>query len=236
MDETFLRTESLIGADGVARLQNASVAVFGIGGVGSYAAEALCRSGVGTLHLFDGDRVAQSNLNRQLIATVQTVGQPKTAAAYQRLISINPQIKVIEHFTFVTPETPIDFDRFDYIIDAVDNVTVKLFLIEMAREKGIPLISVMGTGNKMDPTRLKVSDIADTSICPLARVMRKELKKRGIEHQQVIWSDEKPLIPADLNGHRQTGRPNPGSMAMVPGTAGLIAAAQAVETLLYQPK
>lgn len=232
MKEEYLRTAALIGEEGLERLKNATVAVFGIGGVGSYAAEALVRSGVGTIYIYDNDRVAKSNINRQLIALSSTVGVFKTEAEAKRLRDINPDCTVIEKREFVTPESDIPFDSFDFIIDAVDNVTAKLFLATEAERKGVPIISVMGTGNKLDPTRLKITDIYKTSVCPLARVMRYELKKRGVKHLTVVWSDETPIKPADCGEYRNTGRIPPASMAMVPGAAGLYAAAYAVKALI----
>ena len=232
MKEEYLRTAALIGEEGLERLKNSTVAVFGIGGVGSYAAEALVRSGVGRIYIYDNDRVARSNINRQLIALSSTVGVFKTEAAAARLRDINPDCTVIEKREFVTRESDIPFDSFDFIIDAVDNVTAKLFLAVEAERKGVPIISVMGTGNKLDPARLRITDIYKTSVCPLARVMRYELKKRGVKHLTVVWSDETPLKPADCGEYRDTGRIPPASMAMVPGAAGLTAAAYAVKALI----
>lgn len=232
MEERELRTGSLIGEAGIARLKACTVAVFGIGGVGSYAVEALARSGIGTLYLYDHDTVSESNRNRQLIALGSTVGQYKTAVAAARCRDIDPAIKIMENPVFITPETPLPFERFDFMIDAVDNVTAKLFLAEAAQRYGIPSVSVMGTGNKLDPTRLAVGDISETRECPLARVMRSELKKRGITRLKAVWSPEKPISPADVGERRATGRVSPGSMVFVPGCAGLIAAAEAVRTLL----
>lgn len=232
MKEEYLRTAALIGEEGLERLKNSTVAVFGIGGVGSYAAEALVRSGVGRIYIYDNDRVARSNINRQLIALSSTVGVFKTEASAARLRDINPDCTVIEKREFVTRESDIPFDSFDFIIDAVDNVTAKLFLAVEAERKGVPIISVMGTGNKLDPTRLRITDIYKTSVCPLARVMRYELKKRGVKHLTVVWSDETPLKPADCGEYRDTGRIPPASMAMVPGAAGLTAAAFAVKALI----
>lgn len=234
MKEEYLRTAALIGEEGLERLKNSTVAVFGIGGVGSYAAEALVRSGVGRIYIYDNDRVARSNINRQLIALSSTVGVFKTEAAAARLRDINPDCTVIEKREFVTRESDIPFDSFDFIIDAVDNVTAKLFLAVEAERKGVPIISVMGTGNKLDPTRLRITDIYKTSVCPLARVMRYELKKRGVKHLTVVWSDETPLKPADCGEYRDTGRIPPASMAMVPGAAGLTAAAYAVKALINE--
>lgn len=236
MKEEYLRTAALIGEDGLAGLKNSAVAVFGLGGVGSYAAEALARSGVGTIFIYDNDRVARSNINRQLIALSSTVDSFKTDAEEKRLRDINSDCNIIKKREFVTPESEIPFDRFDFIIDAVDNVTAKLFLAVEAEKRGIPIISVMGTGNKLDPTRLKVSDIYKTSVCPLARVMRYELKKRGVKRLTAVWSDETPLKPADCGEYRDTGRIPPASMAMVPGAAGLTAAAYAVKALINNNK
>lgn len=232
MKEQFLRTGALIGEEGLKKLSNATVAVFGIGGVGSFAAEALVRSGVGTLYIYDNDKVADSNLNRQLIALKSTVGRYKTEVALERFKEINPDCNVIENRVFVTPQTKIPFGEFDYIIDAVDNVTAKLFLTEEATKQGVPIISVMGTGNKLDPTRIRVSDIYKTSVCPLARVMRIELKKRDVKKLTAVWTDETPIKPMDLGEHRETGRTAPSSMAFVPGTAGLTAASYVIKQLI----
>lgn len=232
MREEDLRTAALIGSESLTRLNNSTVAVFGIGGVGSYAAEALVRSGVGRLYIYDNDRVSKSNINRQLIAFGSFVGRYKTEVAAERYRDINPECEIIEDRDFVTPESNIPFDKFDFLIDAVDNVTAKLFLAVEAEKRGIPIVSVMGTGNKLDPTRLKCTDIYKTSVCPLARVMRYELKKRGVKKLLVVWSDEIPVKPSDCGEYRQTGRIPPASMAMVPGAAGLIAASVAVKKLL----
>ena len=195
MNNRFLRTKSLIGEENFNKLNNSSVAVFGIGGVGSYAAEALVRSGIGALYIYDNDTIGESNINRQLIADDTTIGKYKTEVFKKRAININPKIDIYENPIFITPETKIDFCKFDYIIDAIDNVTAKLFLIENAKKYNIPIISVMGTGNKLDPTKLTVSDISKTHTCPLAKVMRLELKKRNINKVKVIWSDELPIKP-----------------------------------------
>ena len=232
MKEEYLRTAALIGEEGLDRLKNSTVAVFGLGGVGSYAAEALVRSGIGSVYIYDSDRVAKSNINRQLIALSSTVGIYKTEAEAARLKDINPDCTIIEKREFVTPESNIPFDRFDFIIDAVDNVTAKLFLAAESERQEVPIVSVMGTGNKLDPTRLKITDINKTSVCPLARVMRYELKKRGVKRLAVVWSDETPIKPADWGEYRDTGRIPPASMAMVPGAAGLYAASYVVRKLL----
>ena len=193
MEERYLRTAALIGEAALEKLKNSTVAVFGIGGVGSYAAEALARSGIGTLYLYDNDTVSESNRNRQLVALGSTVGRLKTEVAAERIRDIDPDVRVMERPEFVNPESDIPFEKLDYIIDAVDNVTAKLFLIQNAMQRGVPIISVMGTGNKLDPSQLQVSDIFDTYECPLAKVMRSELKKRGIKKLEVVWSPERPL-------------------------------------------
>ena len=231
MREEDLRTAALIGGDNLARLKNSTVAVFGIGGVGSYAAEALVRSGVGRLYIYDNDRVSKSNINRQLTALGPSVGRYKTEVAAERYRDINPECEIIENRDFVTPESDIPFEKFDFLIDAVDNVTAKIFLAAEAEKRGIPAVSVMGTGNKLDPARLRCTDIYKTSVCPLARVMRYELKKHGVKKLLAVWSDEIPVKPSDCGEYRRTGRIPPASMAFVPGTAGLIAASVAVKKL-----
>lgn len=232
MSDRFLRTAALIGNDGLEKLKNSTVAVFGIGGVGSYAAESLVRAGVGKIYLYDNDTVSKSNINRQLIAFDSTIGKYKTQVAKERYKDINPDCIVIENRVFVTPETEMPFSDFDFIIDAVDNVTAKLFLIEEANKNKVPIISVMGTGNKLDPTKIKVTDIYKTSVCPLARVIRYELKKRSIKKQTVVWSDEKPIKPTDFGEYKQTGRIPPASAAPVPAAAGLAAAAYVINNLI----
>ena len=232
MKEEYLRTAALIGEEGLHKLENSAAAVFGLGGVGSYAAEALVRSGVGTVYIYDCDKVAKSNINRQLIALSSTVGMYKTEAEAERLKEINPDCNIIKKQEFVTPESNIPFECFDFIIDAVDNVTAKLFLATKAYNRKIPIISVMGTGNKLDPTRLKITDIYKTSVCPLARVMRYELKKRGVKKLTAVWSDETPIKPADCGEYRDTGRIPPASMAMVPACAGLYAASYAIRKII----
>lgn len=241
----FSRTELLLGREGMERLSRARVAVFGIGGVGGYAVEALARSGVGALDLIDDDRVSLSNLNRQIIATHRTVGQYKVDAARQRIEEINPDCQVTVYKTFFTPETAgqFSFSDYDYIIDAIDTVTGKLALAEQAVRAGVPIISSMGAGNKVDPTALEVADISQTSVCPLAWVMRKELKKRGIYHLKVVYSREPPLTPlgsvesdeaagqADSRNGTPSRRQTPGSNAFVPAAAGLIAAGEVIRAL-----
>lgn len=219
------------------RLQRAHVAVFGLGGVGSYAAEALGRSGIGALSLFDHDVVSLTNLNRQLIATRETIGQRKVDVMQRRLWSIDPQMRVTAHAVFYTGENAAAFDLhgYDYIVDAIDTVSSKLLLIERAQATGVPIVSSMGTGNKLDPGQLQMADIYDTAVCPLARVMRRELKRRGVEALPVVYSREIPRAPLlqpheNAPGRRQT----PGSVAFVPPVAGMMLAGHVVRELLEQ--
>ena len=235
MREQFLRTEMLLGTRALVRLQGARVAVFGLGGVGGYAVEALARSGVGSLDLIDNDTVSVSNLNRQILATHSTVGMRKVDAARQRVLDINPECQVRTYPVFYTPETAdsFDFTQYDYIVDAIDTVTGKLALVEHARAAGTPIICCMGTGNKLDASAFQVADISKTSMCPLARVMRRELAKRGIRHLKVVYSQEEALTPtgweeeAAALGKRQI----PGSVAFVPGAAGLLLAGEVIRDL-----
>ena len=233
MGEIFSRTEALIGSNALSKIQNAHVAVFGLGGVGSAAFEALVRSGVGTISVFDFDTVAKTNFNRQLLAIKDTEGKLKTEAAVLRAEQINPDAKIIAHNIFYLPENAdtIDFSNFDYIIDAVDTVTAKLQIILRAKEKNIPVISCMGTGNKLDITRLRVLDISKTNNCPLARIMRKELKKRGVTQLKTVWSDEKPFSEKET-GELKGNRPSPASAIFVPAAAGLLLAKEAVTELI----
>lgn len=235
MSEQFLRTEMLLGSAAIAKLRNARVAVFGLGGVGGYAVEALARSGVGSLDLIDSDRISVSNLNRQILATHSTVGMLKVEAARRRVLDINPDCVVRAYPIFYTPETAdsFDFTRYDYIVDAIDTVTGKLALVERAMAVNTPIICCMGTGNKLDASAFQVADISKTTMCPLARVMRKELAKRGIRHLKVVYSQEEALTPtgweeeAAALGKRQI----PGSVAFVPGAAGLLLAGEVVRDL-----
>lgn len=235
MSEQLLRTEMLLGSAAIAKLQNSRVAVFGLGGVGGYAVEALARSGVGSLDLIDSDRVSVSNLNRQILATHSTVGMLKVDAARNRVLDINPDCVVRAYPIFYTPETAdsFDFTRYDYIVDAIDTVTGKLALVERAMAVNTPIICCMGTGNKLDASAFQVADISKTTMCPLARVMRKELAKRGIRHLKVVYSQEEALTPtgweeeAAALGKRQI----PGSVAFVPGAAGLLLAGEVVRDL-----
>ena len=231
----FSRTQLIFGQEGLEKLAASRVAVFGIGGVGGYAVEALARSGVGALDLVDDDRVCLTNLNRQILATRKTIGKNKVDVAAERIADINPHCKVTTYKTFFLPENSGEFPfaEYDYVIDAVDTVTAKLALVEAARNAGVPIISCMGTGNKKDPTMLEVGDIQKTSVCPLARVMRRELKKRGIAHLKVVWSKEEPI--RSEGSYEEEGcrkRDIPGSTAFVPAAAGLILAAEVVKDLL----
>ena len=231
--EQFTRTERLLGADAMERLAASRVAVFGVGGVGGYAVEALARSGVGTLDLIDNDKVCESNLNRQIIALHSTLGQYKVDAAAQRARDINPDITVNAHKLFYTPETAgeLDFRSYDYIIDAIDTVTGKLDLAVKAQEYQIPVISSMGAGNKLDPGRFVVTDLAKTTMDPLARIMRKELKKRGIRHLKVVYSSEKPMPVEPVETEASLRRTTPGSTAWVPAAAGLMLAGEVIRDL-----
>ncbi len=233
MREEFIRTSLLLGDDAIEKLNNSRVAVFGVGGVGGFAVEALARSGVGTLDLIDNDTVALSNINRQIIALHSTVGEYKVDAAKRRVLDINPDAKVNCIRTFYMPDTAHEFDftKYDYIIDAIDTVTGKLTIIENAYKAGTPVISSMGAGNKLDPTAFTVADISKTSVCPLAKVMRRELKKRGISHLKVVYSQEPPLTPADAENENTHRRSTPGSTAFVPSVAGLIIAGEVIKDL-----
>ena len=244
----FSRTELLLGADAMKKLAAARVAVFGIGGVGGYTVEALARSGVGAIDLVDDDKVCLTNLNRQIIATRSTVGQYKVDVAEARIRDINPDCVVRKHRTFYTPETAgqFDFSEYDYVVDAIDTVTGKIALVMQAQEAGVPIISCMGAGNKLDPTAFEVADIYKTSVCPLARVMRQELKKRGVKSLKVVYSKEPAMTPIDdmaisCRAHcicppgtarKCTQRRQvPGSTAFVPAVAGLILAGEVVKDL-----
>ena len=236
MKEEFVRTAMLLGEEAIEKLQKARVAVFGVGGVGGYAVEALARCGVGALDLVDSDTVSRSNINRQILATHSTVGMLKVEAAKNRVLDINPECVVTTYPIFYLPETAeqFDFTQYDYIVDCIDTVTGKLQLVERAVAAGTPIICSMGTGNKLDPSAFQVADISKTSMCPLARIMRKELKKRGIDHIKVVYSQEEALTPAvDEEELRRTGkRQIPGSVAFVPGAAGLVLAGEVVKDLI----
>lgn len=232
MESEFSRTELLIGKDAVETLHHKRVAIFGVGGVGGFAAEALARSGVGILDLFDKDTVSISNLNRQIIATYDTIGKNKVDVMKDRILSINRNAVVHTYPVFYLPENAEDYDftQYDYIIDAVDTVTAKLTLVEQAYKAGTPIISAMGAGNKLDPTAFEVADINKTSVCPLAKVMRRELKKRGIPKLKVVYSKEQPLKPR----HEETPMERkvaPGSIAFIPSVSGLIIASEVIKDL-----
>ncbi len=236
MDEQFSRSQLLLGGEAMTKLAGARVAVFGVGGVGGYTVEALARCGVGMLDLIDNDTVSISNLNRQILATHSTVGRLKVDVARERVLDINPACVVRTYPCFYLPDTAdqFDFTQYDYIVDAIDTVTGKLLLAERAAEANTPIISAMGTGNKLDPTAFQVADISQTSMCPLARVMRKELKKRGIVHLKVVYSREEPLSPVggEAEAARLGKRQIPGSVSFVPGAAGLILAGAVIKDLI----
>ena len=230
MINEFSRTELLLGAEGISRLKNSSVAVFGVGGVGSYTAEALARSGIGNITLIDNDTVNVTNINRQIIALQSTVGMLKTEAAKARILDINPNCNVTLHSCFYTGnEFPLD--EFDYIADAIDSVTSKLNLIENAIKLNIPIISSMGTGNKLDPTKLVVTDISKTEMCPLAKIVRIELRKRGINHHTVVYSTEKPVAHKAISDEESGNRKTIGSVSYVPSVAGLIMAGRIINDI-----
>ena len=244
----FSRTELLLGKEAMDKLQNSRVAVFGIGGVGGYVCEALVRSGIGAFDLIDDDKVCLTNLNRQIIATRKTVGQYKTEVMRDRILEINPKAEVRIHNCFYLPENADDFDfsEYDYVVDAVDTVTAKLELIMRAKESGTPVISSMGAGNKLDASAFRVADIYKTKVCPLAKVMRRELKKRGVKKLKVVYSEEQPIRPVEDMAiscrshcicppgakHKCTERRDiPGSVAFVPSVVGLIIAGEVIKDL-----
>lgn len=230
--EIFKRSEILIGAEAQNALKNAKVIIFGVGGVGSYVCEAIARSGVGHIAICDNDTVAHTNINRQLIALHSTIGKAKVDVMQERILDINPKCKVEAYNTFYTAEKEIDISGYDYIVDAIDTVTSKLVLIEEAKKYNIPIICSMGTGNKLDPTLFEITDIYKTSVCPLARVMRTELKKRGIKKLKVLYSKEEPIKPAKIENENPTKRQTPGSISFVPSVAGLIIAGEVIKDLI----
>ena len=237
MEDQFTRTRWLLGEEAVQKLAKARVAVFGIGGVGGYVCEALVRSGVGAFDLIDNDKVSVTNLNRQIIADWDSVGQEKTEVMRRRMLSINPKADVRVHQTFFLPENAdqFPFTEYDYVVDAVDTVTAKIELILRCRQAGTPVISCMGAGNKFDPTAFRVAPLEKTSVCPLARVMRRELKRRGVTGVKAVYSTEESAVPAAAQEGDQkgtAGRPTPGSLAFVPSVAGLILAGEIVKDLL----
>lgn len=234
MDNYFSREELLIGKEAIEILKNSRVAVFGVGGVGGFVVEVLARCGVGTIDVIDNDVVDPSNINRQIIATVDTIGQEKVNVVEQRIKSINPNAVVNKHRCFFLPETAKDFDftRFDYIVDAIDTVSGKIEIILQAKKAEVPVISCMGAGNKLDPTAFVVTDIYKTSVCPLARVMRQKLKKLGVQDLKVVYSTEKamkPNYPPDMPPQRKVA---PGSVAFVPSVAGIIAGGEVIKDLI----
>ena len=235
MDDQFSRTRLLLGDDGIEKLQKARVAVFGVGGVGGYVVEALARAGVGALDLIDNDTVARSNLNRQIIATYDTIGKLKVDVAADRVHAINPACTVRVFRTFYLPETKdqFDFTQYDYVVDAIDTVSGKIALVLQAKEAGVPIICAMGAGNKLDPSMFEVADLFKTSVCPLARVMRTECRKRGIRHLKVVYSKEPPVTPAAPAENAAPGKRSvPGSVSFVPAAAGLILAGEVVKDLI----
>ncbi len=240
MNEQFVRTELLLGAQALETLKESRVCVFGVGGVGGYVVEALARSGLGHLDIVDNDDVAMSNINRQIIALHSSLGRPKVDVFRERILDINPEAEVKVHKCFYLPETSSEFDfsSFDYVVDAIDTVTAKIDIIMRCNEAGTPVISSMGTGNKLDPTRVQVTDIYKTEIDPLAKVMRRELKKRGLKKLKVVYSNEEPIKPdeklvqAELEATGSTRRSIPGSTAFVPPVAGLVIAREVVMDLI----
>ena len=235
MTEEFIRSAILLGDNNLQKLQNAHVAVFGIGGVGGYIVEALARSSVGTIDLIDNDIISLSNINRQIIALHSTIGMLKTEVAKQRALDINPHIKINCHNCFFLPEnaSQVNFAQYDYVADAIDTVSGKISLAEQAYKTNTPIISAMGAGNKLDGTAFKVSDISKTKVCPLAKVMRKELRKRGIEHLKVVYSEEIPLMPKKIDDNSNL-RQTPGSVAFVPPIVGLLMAGEIIKDIIYR--
>lgn len=223
IENQFSRTELLLGSEGMERLKDSRVAVFGIGGVGGHVTEALARSGIGALDLIDHDKVSITNLNRQIVASMDTIGKYKVEVMKERILSINPDAKVTVHPCFFLPDNAGDFDfsLYDYVVDAVDTVTAKIEIVLRAKEGNVPVISCMGTGNKLDPLRLEVADLYETSICPLAKVMRRELRKRGVEALKVLYSREEPVYRGRV----------PGSTSFVPAVAGLVIASEVIKDL-----
>ena len=228
MTEKFTRTENLIGKDKLKILQNSHIAVFGIGGVGGYVTEALIRAGVGKIDIIDNDTVSESNINRQIIATTKTIGKYKVDIMKERILDINPDATVNAYNTLYLPNTAdqFDFSKYDYVVDAVDNVTAKIELVLRANNSNVPIISSMGTGNKLDPTAFEVSDIYKTEVCPLAKVMRTELKKRGVKKLKVVYSKEKPV----------TNQRPPASISSVPSVAGLILASEVIKDIIKESR
>lgn len=236
IDERFQRSALLVGDEAIRRLGGTRVAIFGIGGVGGYVLEALARTGVSHIELIDADVVMPSNINRQIIATEATIGKPKVEAARERALLINPEIEVVCHNMFYTAENAdeIDLSRFDYVVDAIDTVSSKIELILRAKECGVPIISSMGAGGKLNPTAFEVADIYKTSVCPLARVMRSELKKRGVKSLKVVYSKEEPIKRTVQGENGPITRHAPGSIAFVPSVVGLIIAGEVIKDLIKE--
>ena len=230
MDDRFVRTTLVFGEEGMTRLLNARVAVFGVGGVGGHCVQALARAGIGAIDVFDDDVVSVTNINRQAVAMTSTIGRPKVEVIRDQILDINPDARVECHQMFYTPENAdsVDLSVYDYIVDAIDTVKAKLELICRAKEQNVPIISAMGAGNKLDPTRFEVEDLAKTSVCPLCRVMRTQLKKRGVVHHKVVYSREEPVrVVAD----ESNGRHAPGSVSFVPPVMGLILAGEVIKDI-----
>lgn len=239
MNNQFLRTEMLIGKDAVEKLNNSRVAVFGVGGVGGYVVESLSRAGVGNIDIIDNDTISVSNLNRQIIALNSTVGKNKVDVLKARLLDINPNLKVETYKCFFTRNTEFDFSKYDYVVDAIDTVVGKLELITRAKSANVPIICSMGTGNKMNPTMFEVADISKTSVCPLAKVIRQELKKRRIKKVKVVYSKEiplKPIVTEDMDVETKGGRIAPASNSFCPAVAGLIIASEVIKDLIDYEK
>lgn len=231
MEERFIRTAAVLGADSIEKLKAARVAVFGVGGVGGHIAEALARAGVGTIELFDRDEISESNINRQIVALHSTIGRDKVEVMKERILDINPDAVVKTHKVFYLPENADDFslENYDYIADAIDTVSAKIELICRAEALNIPIISAMGAGNKLDPSAFRVADIYKTSVCPLAKVMRRELKLRGVKKCTVVYSKEESVKPQFFND--EGGKPNVGSLPFVPSVMGLIMAGEIIKNL-----
>lgn len=233
MKEEYSRIELMFGFDALKKLNSSTVCVFGLGGVGGHLAEALARMGVGTLYLIDNDVVSLSDLNRQIIATHECLGKPKPEAAKERILSIAPNCRVITSDCFFLPDTEFyDFKNFSYVADAIDTVSGKIEICKRAKEAGVPVISAMGAGNKIDPTAFKVADISKTKVCPLARVMRQELKKRNIENVKCVYSEEPPFEPKEKLQKGESGKITPGSNSFVPSVMGLIMAGEIIKDLI----
>ena len=242
MSEQFIRTQMLLGKEALDNLSNKKVAIFGVGGVGGYVCEALVRCGIGEFDIIDNDTVAESNLNRQIIALHSTIGRSKVEVMKERMQDINPSVKVNVHECFFLPENSdtFDFSKYDYVIDCVDTVTAKIEIIMKAKEAGVPVISSMGTGNKLNPAMLTVTDISKTQMDPLAKVMRRELKKRGVYKLKVVYSEEKPIKPIsdpnqnneEISNNQSARRSTPGSVSFVPSVAGLIIASEVVKDFI----